>query len=201
MLSQERRLWRRGIRYIAGVDEAGRGPLAGPVVAAAVIFPPEAWIPGVDDSKNLSPQLREKLFPEIQSAALSIGVGLADHSQIDMLNIREASLLAMLQAIAMLDLQPDYILVDGNHFRLSESIGIPFKAMIHGDARCFSIAAASIIAKVTRDRLMQQYHGQYPWYGFDRHKGYATPEHIRAIREFGLCEIHRRTFHVRELER
>jgi ribonuclease HII len=194
---REHRLWRSGVQHIAGVDEAGRGPLAGPVVAAAVIFPTTVRIPGVDDSKKLTPLKREELFNEIHVHAISIGVGVAPPETIDLVNIREASLLAMIQAISELTPAPDYLLIDGNYF---QGNGVPFRTVVRGDAKCFSIAAASIIAKVTRDRLMQDYHRQYPQYGFDRHKGYATPQHIRAVRDFGLCEIHRKSFHIRKTE-
>lgn len=197
LLARERRLWRSGLQHIAGVDEAGRGPLAGPVVAAAVIFPKDVWIAGIDDSKKLSPRKREKLFSEIQAKALCVGIGVIDQREIDAINIREASLLAMQKAIAQLLPQPEYLLVDGNYFRKE---GISARTVIHGDAKSFSIAAASIVAKVTRDRLMQVFHGRYPLYGFDRHKGYATRDHIRAIEKFGRCDIHRQSFHVRRLE-
>lgn len=197
MLTRERRLWRSGVHYVAGVDEAGRGPLAGPVVAAAVIFSRGVYIPGVDDSKRLSRNKREELYAQIQGHALSVGIGVVDHREIDVMNIREASLCAMGKAITELFPQPEFLLVDGNYYR--DGV-IPAKTIIHGDAKCFSIAAASIVAKVTRDRLMEQLHGLYPSYGFDRHKGYATREHIRAINKFGLCEIHRRSFHVRRVE-
>ena len=196
LLTRERRLWRKGVRYIAGIDEAGRGPLAGPVVAAAVIFPPTVRIPGVDDSKKLSPLKREELFAEIHKHALSIGVGVVQPPTIDLLNIREASLLAMMEAVTQLNPSPDHLLVDGNYF---QGNGVPFRTIVRGDARCFSIAAASIIAKVTRDRIMGELHLRFPVYGFARHKGYATRQHIEAIREYGLSDIHRQSFHVREL--
>ncbi len=196
LLARECHLWRKGVRHIAGVDEAGRGPLAGPVVAAAVIFPHTARIPGVDDSKKLSPLKREELFTEIQKHALSVGVGVVQPQIIDILNIREASLLAMMQAITQLNPSPNYLLVDGNYF---QGNGIPFRTIVRGDARCFSIAAASIIAKVTRDRIMEELHLRYPFYGFARHKGYATRQHVQAIREYGLSDIHRQSFRIREL--
>jgi len=195
-LSRERQLWRIGKRYIAGVDEAGRGPLAGPVVAAAVMFPSDVWIPGVDDSKKLSPAKREELYSEIRDRAVSLGVGIVDQRVIDVINIREASLIAMESALSQLKPQPEYVLVDGNYFR---STSIPFETIVHGDATVFSIAAASIVAKVVRDRMMEGFHRLYPQYGFDRHKGYATMQHVKAIAEFGLCNIHRRSFHVRRV--
>jgi ribonuclease HII len=193
LLSRERQLWRVGRRYVAGIDEAGRGPLAGPVVAAAVVFPNDVWIPWVDDSKKLSPSKREELFEEIRDHALSLGVGIVDQRVIDVINIREASLMAMKSAISQLSPRPDYVLVDGSYFRSSS---VPFETIVHGDARVFSIAAASIVAKVIRDKLMQGLHLRYPEYGFDRHKGYATKQHIAAIQTFGRCDVHRRSFHL-----
>jgi len=197
LLSREHRLWKAGRRYIAGVDEAGRGPLAGPVVAAAVIFPSDVWIPGVDDSKKLSQSKREELFSEIRDHAISLGVGIVDQRVIDSINIREASLMAMESALSQLSPGPDYVLVDGNYFR---SHSVPFETIVHGDARVFSIAAASIVAKVIRDNLMKGLHLRHPEYGFDRHKGYATRQHIEAIQTFGLCDIHRLSFHLHQLE-
>jgi ribonuclease HII len=194
LLSRERRLWKNGVQYIAGVDEVGRGPLAGPVVAAAVIFPKDVWISGIDDSKRLSPSAREELFSSIRECAVTFGVGVVDQAIIDVINIREASLMAMKSALSQLKPKPDYVLVDGNYFRSSS---VPFETIVHGDAKVFSIAAASIVAKVIRDRLMQGLHLRYPEYGFDRHKGYATKQHIAAIQVFGRCEIHRQSFRVR----
>jgi ribonuclease HII len=194
----ERRLWRKGIMHVAGVDEAGRGPLAGPVVAAAVIFPPGMMIAGIDDSKKLTPAHRESLYEHIIHSAAAYGVAAIDHSEIDRLNILQATLEAMRNAIRQLQPQPEYILVDGNMFR-HESIS--YRTIVRGDSRSISIAAASIIAKVTRDRLMVQYHKEYPEYGFDRHKGYGTAEHIRAIETHGYCPIHRRSFHVKGKQR
>lgn len=191
MMRWERRLWARGLRYVAGVDEAGRGPLAGPVVAAAVVFKPSTHIEGVQDSKALSPAIREELYERITAEAVSYAVGIVDHCVIDAINILQATYRAMHEALRNLACTPDYVLVDGNRFT---DTGIPFTTLVDGDARCFSIAAASIVAKVTRDRLMVEYDRLYPGYGFARHKGYATPEHRQAIRERGLCEIHRRSF-------
>jgi len=196
-LSRERQLWRNGRRYIAGVDEAGRGPLAGPVVAAAVIFSSDVWIPGVDDSKKLSQSRREELFSEIRARAVSLGAGIVDQRVIDSINIREASLIAMESALSQLNPRPDYVLVDGNYFR---SHSVPFETIVHGDAKVFSIAAASIVAKVIRDNLMKGLHLRHPEYGFDRHKGYATRQHIEAIQMFGRCDIHRLSFHIHQLE-
>lgn len=186
-------LWDRGMSSIAGVDEAGRGPLAGPVVAAAVIFPRAVSIEGVDDSKQLTEQRREHLFQLIQSRALSIGIGIVDHEVIDRINILQATTVAMTKAIESLALRPDFVLVDGNSFK-HESW--PYQNIVHGDARSFTIAAASIVAKVTRDRLMREYHLRFPPYGFASHKGYGTRQHLEAIRKHGLCEIHRRSFRV-----
>jgi ribonuclease HII len=193
-LEYEWSLWRRGIELLAGVDEAGRGPLAGPVVAAAVIFPKGVFIGGVDDSKKLTEKKREMLFDHIRTQALSIGIGVVQHDVIDRINIYQASILAMRKAIDDLTLVPQFVAADGNSF-VHDSL--PFENVIDGDAKVFTIAAASIIAKVTRDRMMRQYHEQYPQYGFDRHKGYGTQQHLAAIRQHGLCAIHRRTFHVK----
>jgi ribonuclease HII len=190
-LEIELTLWDKGIRAIAGVDEAGRGPLAGPVVAAAVIFPTGTSIKGVEDSKKLSERKRADLFVAIKEQALSVGVGIVSHDVIDRINILQATILAMHKAIDELRVKPDFIIVDGNSFRHDR---YSFQNIIDGDAKSFTIAAASIIAKVTRDRLMLEYHEQFPMYGFARHKGYGTRQHLEAISQFGLCEIHRRSF-------
>ena len=179
---------------VAGVDEAGRGPLAGPVVAAAVIFRPGCYIEGVNDSKQLSSALRELFFERITAEALSVGVGVVDHDVIDRINILNATYRAMHEALRQLKMVPDYVLVDGNRFLSS---GVPFTTVVRGDAGSFSIAAASIIAKVSRDRMMKDYDLQFPGYGFAQHKGYPTPGHKAAIRKLGYCPIHRRTFAVR----
>ncbi|MBM2840324.1 MAG: ribonuclease [Bacteroidetes bacterium] len=192
-LERERELWISGKTHVAGVDEAGRGPLAGPVVAAAVIFPPELFIPEVDDSKVLTGNAREALYTQILKSALAVGVGVIDHATIDEINILNATIKAMQAAIAQLSVLPDHILVDGNHF---DGSSIPFTTIIDGDALCFSIAAASIVAKVTRDRLMTEYDTRFPGYGFAKHKGYATKEHREAIYRLGYCEIHRRSFEL-----
>lgn len=197
LLQIERELWNAGIHHVAGVDEAGRGPLAGPVVAAAVIFPPEIFIPGVNDSKLLSAALREKLSDRILKQAVGVGIGEASPWEIDALNILNASLLAMKRAVANLALSADYLLVDGN-YKLPDC-SLPQMALIKGDRRCFSIAAASIVAKVHRDRLMRDYHRIYPHYQFDQHKGYPTRVHIAAIEKHGYCRIHRRSFTVKGL--
>jgi ribonuclease HII len=183
--------------FIAGVDEAGRGPLAGPVVAAAVIFPPEMWIYGVDDSKKLSAAKREQLFPLIERSAVSVGIGIVDREVIDEINIFQASMLAMTLAIGKLDPAPHHLFVDGPW---SPGKTIPCTPLVGGDGKCFSIAAASIIAKVTRDRLMIEFDQKYPHYGFARHKGYGTREHLDAIRKFGPCAIHRRSFRMPAME-
>jgi len=187
---------RQGYSSLAGVDEAGRGPLAGPVVAAAVILPDGVELPEVNDSKKLSPAKREEIFEVIMATALAVGVGESDADLIDRINILQATLAAMKDAVALLTVKPDYILVDG----ISK---IP--ALLHqktvkkGDATSLSIAAASIIAKVHRDRLMKEYHEQFPEYGFAGHKGYGSPEHFKAIATYGPCPIHRLTFRgVRE---
>ena len=180
-----------GYKQIAGIDEAGRGALAGPVIAAAVILPTHCNINGLRDSKQLSPKQRAYLFDEIHNVAVSIGIGSADHRVIDRLNVLEATLLAMQEAIGKLTPPPDYLLVDG--LNLPE-VGIVGEAIPKGDSRSYSIAAASIIAKVTRDRLMVELDPIYPNYGFSRHKGYPTSQHRQAIAQFGASDIHRRTF-------
>jgi len=185
-----------GFSTIAGIDEAGRGPLAGPVVSAAVILPAALQIAGVDDSKRLTPKKRAALFGEIYGRAISVGVGVVGPGRIDEINILQASLKSMAMAVACLNPRPDCLLIDGI-FKIESDISqtpIP-----KGDARSVSIAAASIIAKVTRDNMMVQYHRQYPQYGFAQHKGYPTKAHKIAIREHGCTPIHRRSFRgVRE---
>ena len=180
-----------GYKQIAGIDEAGRGALAGPVIAAAVILPTHCNINGLRDSKQLSPKQRAHLFDEIHNVAVSIGIGSADHRVIDRLNILEATLLAMQEAVGKLTPSPDYLLVDGLNLPEVDIVG---EAIPKGDNRSYSIAAASIIAKVTRDRLMVELDPIYPNYGFSRHKGYPTPQHRQAIAQFGASDIHRRTF-------
>ena len=197
LLRYEREYWKRDILSVAGVDEAGRGPLAGPVVAAAVIFKPGFSIPFVDDSKKLSEKMREELYHIICREAVAVGIGTVGHEVIDRINILQASLLAMHKAIAELKVQPDQLLVDGNFFRHET---IPVQNIIKGDALSHSIAAASIIAKVTRDSLMREYDVAFPNYGFAKHKGYGTREHVAAIHRFGLSEIHRKTFHIPSMD-
>lgn len=197
LLHYERQLWSTGKRFLVGVDEAGRGPLAGPVVAAAVIFPSDVFIPGINDSKKLSPAMREQLYRPITESAISIGIAWCDHQTIDQINILQATFHAMRQAIAQLNPQPEHVLVDG---RPIPELNLPQTAIVGGDGKCFSIAAASIIAKVTRDRLMLEYDRLFPQYGFAQHKGYPTKKHIQAIIEYGYCPIHRTTFKIKNLE-
>ncbi len=193
MLELESSFHARGLTNVAGVDEAGRGPLAGPVVAAAVVFPPGCDYPPARDSKQLDEARREQLFDLIQQRAAAVGVGQVESEEIDRLNIHQASLKAMYLAVKALGGLPVHaVLVDGP---MVLRLGCPQEAVIGGDAKCLSIAAASVVAKVTRDRLMKQYDLQYPGYGFARHKGYCTPDHEAALRELGPCPIHRRTFH------
>ena len=196
-LEIERALWLQGIECIAGVDEAGRGPLAGPVVAAAVIFPKELIIENVDDSKKCTSKQREELFKVIMKQAISVGIGVVDHEVIDRINILQATILAMRKSIENMNIQPEFTLIDGNSFK-HESLR--FQNIIGGDAKSFTIAAASIVAKVTRDRLMCELDVRFPQYGFAQHKGYGTRQHIEAIRTYGLCEIHRKSFHPSALK-
>ena len=197
MLNFERVLWSSGVRAVAGVDEVGVGPLAGPVVAAAVIFPPETEIAGINDSKQLEPEQRSKLAATIRASASAIGVGSAEVGEIDRLNIYHAALLAMRRAIEALPLTPEHVLVDA---RIVPGVSIPQNCFNKGDGLNFSIAAASIIAKTHRDRLMEELEKEYPGYGFAQHKGYGTPEHQQAIRELGPSPIHRLSFQfIREL--
>jgi ribonuclease HII len=185
-----------GHRYIAGIDEAGRGPLAGPVVAAAVIFPPTYTNPRINDSKKLTAHQREKLYEVIRDDALAVGMGVMEADVIDRVNILQATFLAMREAVYDLSLPPDFLLIDGLHQLVLE---IPQKALVKGDTLSVSIAAASIIAKVSRDRIMEIYHRKYPQYNFARNKGYATAEHRRAIEEYGLCKIHRKSFSLNKI--
>jgi ribonuclease HII len=196
-LETERMLWAQGLDHIAGVDEAGRGPLAGPLVAAAVIFPKNFDIDGVDDSKKLSSKKREELYSLIFRHAISIGVGIINHDEIDRINILRATHVAMQNAMDNLAIKPDYALIDGNSFKHDQ---LRFQNIIGGDGISFTIAAASIIAKVTRDRMMRELDASYPQYGFAQHKGYGTRQHIEAIRTYGRCEIHRKTFRLSALQ-
>ncbi|GBD11322.1 Ribonuclease HII [bacterium HR23] len=188
----EEGLWRRGVRLVAGVDEAGRGPLAGPVVASAVVFPPgftAPWLPLVDDSKRLSPARRASLAPLIRASALAVGVGMATPQEIDSLGIVPATTLAMQRAVECLPFCPEALLVDALAIP-----GMPCTPLVHGDRLSLSIACASIIAKVERDAFMEALDARYPGYGFRRHKGYPTPEHQEALRRLGPSPAHRRTF-------
>ena len=187
----ERSYFDQGIECICGVDEAGRGPLAGPVCAAAVILPKNVDIPGLNDSKKLSDKLRRELMPVIKECALAYGIAFASETEIDEINILQATFLAMERAISQLSIKPDLALIDGNR---EKNFGIPVKTVIHGDSLSANIAAASVLAKVTRDDLMLQMADKYPEYGFDVHKGYGTKAHYSALLEFGPCPIHRSTF-------
>ncbi|MCR5307627.1 MAG: ribonuclease HII [bacterium] len=190
LLAYEKELYKEGYELICGTDEAGRGPLAGPVVAAAVILPKNMIIDGVNDSKQLTEKKREELFDVIYEKALAVGVAFVDNKKIDEINILEASRLAMMEAIKKLKIKPDYVISDA----MKMNIDVPVKPIIKGDALSISIAAASIIAKVTRDRFMDEMDLKYPNYGFKRHKGYPTKDHIEAIKKYGITEIHRITF-------
>ena len=180
-----------GIKIICGVDEAGRGPLAGPVCAAAVILPPHADIPGLNDSKKLSDKRRRELFPIIKEQAIAYGIGIATHEEIDEINILQATYLAMERAINALSVRPELALIDGNR---AKDFGVSVETVIKGDSRSASIAAASILAKVTRDDMMLELARIYPQYGFEIHKGYGTKAHYAALDEHGVCPIHRRSF-------
>lgn len=197
MLLFEEQLWEKGFRFVAGIDEAGRGPLAGPVFAAAVIFPETIRFPEIKDSKKLTHQQRERLFPLIFEKATAVGVGQADHLEIDRLNILQATFLAMNRALSELPMKPDFVLVDGNKLPKNS---FRQQAIVKGDSQSLSIAAASIIAKVSRDRVMLEYDARWPVYGFARHKGYPSTAHIQAIQKYGYCPIHRRSFHVKQLK-
>ncbi len=192
----ERELWARGVELVAGVDEAGRGPLAGPVVAAAVVLPRECAIPGLDDSKRLTPERRDTLIERIVEQAVAVGIGRASHERIDEVNILRATLGAMADALRQLDIEPGHVLVDG----ANQIPGVvwPQTALHQGDQRSAPVAAASIVAKVTRDRHMVEMDALYPGYGFARHKGYGTEEHIAALTRLGPCPIHRMSFRVVE---
>ena len=189
---EELSLYSDKIKYICGIDEAGRGPLAGPVVVAAVILPQDSFIEGVNDSKKISEKKREKVYEEIVETAISYSVGIIDEKTIDEINILNATKLGLNTAIKGLSVKPDLILVDA--LTNIDTCGVPYKSIIKGDAKEYSIAAASIIAKVTRDRIMQQWDEIYPEYGFSKHKGYGTASHIAVIKEKGPCKIHRKSF-------
>ena len=192
MMRFENKARRLGYKCIAGVDEAGRGPLAGPVVAAACVLPKGTFIEGVDDSKKLLPSERFEVFQRILSLPnVDYGIGIIDALIIDQVNILQATFMAMMAAVSKLTKAPDYLLIDGNKMPATET---PGEAIVMGDSRSQSIAAASIIAKHTRDQLMRVFHERWPEYGFQSHKGYGTPEHLLAIQKYGPCEIHRKSF-------
>ena len=188
----ENKLYKTGLMYIAGIDEAGRGPLAGPVTVGSVIMKPDSFIEGVNDSKKISETKREKLYEQIIKEAVSWSVGIVNENEIDNLNILNATKKALTMAIEALKIKPERIVVDAlEHI---DTKGIPYTSIIKGDAKIYSISCASIIAKVTRDRIMRKYDEIYPEYGFAKHKGYGTAAHIEAIKKYGPCPIHRKTF-------
>ncbi len=190
--SMEKQLYDKGFEYICGIDEAGRGPLAGPVVVAGVILPKDSMIEGVNDSKKVSEKKREKLYDVILEEAISYSVAIIGQDIIDEINILNATKQGVTEVVEGLDVKPNLILVDAlTHINTK---GIPYDSIIKGDAKCYNIAAASIIAKVTRDRIMREWDEIYPQYGFINHKGYGTAKHIEALKEYGPCPIHRRTF-------
>lgn len=184
--------YEKGFKYICGIDEAGRGPLAGPVVVASVIMPKDSKIEGINDSKKISENKREKLYDLILEEAISYGIGIVDQNEIDEINILNATKKGLTESLKELKQRPDIILVDA--LKKIDTLGIPYEPIIKGDAKSYSIAAASIIAKVTRDRIMRQWDEIYPEYGFEKHKGYGTANHIKVIRELGLTPIHRKSF-------
>lgn len=188
----ENKVHEEGFKYICGIDEAGRGPLAGPVVVASVIMPKDSMIEGVNDSKKISEKKREKLYDLIIDEAISYGVGIISQEEIDEINILNATKKGLTNSINELKVKPEIILVDA--LTKIDTIGIPYRSVIKGDAKIYSIACASIIAKVTRDRIMKEWDKVYSQYGFSSHKGYGTAKHIAAIKEYGLCPLHRRSF-------
>lgn len=188
----EEEIYSQGTEYICGIDEAGRGPLAGPVVVASVIMPKDSMIEGVNDSKKISEKKRERLYDEIIENAISYSVGIVDQKEIDRVNILNATKAGLTECIKGLKVKPEIILVDA--LTGIDTCGIPYHSIVKGDAKSYSIAAASIIAKVTRDRIMRQWHDVYPEYNFIQHKGYGTAAHIAAIKEHGLCPLHRLSF-------
>ncbi len=188
----EEDIYKTGVNSICGIDEAGRGPLAGPVVVAAVIMPRDSIIEGVNDSKKVSEKKREALYEKITEEAIAWGVGIIDQKEIDKINILQATKKGLTMAIKELQVKPERIIVDA--LTGIDTLGIPYTPIIKGDAKCYSIAAASIIAKVTRDRIMRQWDEIYPQYGFEKHKGYGTAAHIAAIKEYGICPLHRLSF-------
>jgi len=192
MKKMEEELYEKGIKLIGGIDEAGRGPLAGPVVVACAVMPQDSMIEGVNDSKKISEKKREKLYEEIVENAISYEVGIIDQNTIDDINILNATKLGLTTAVKSLNVKPEIILVDA--LTNIDTCGIPYQSIVKGDAKCYSIACASIIAKVTRDRIMRQWDEIFPQYGFEKHKGYGTAAHMQAIREYGLCPLHRHSF-------
>ena len=189
--TMENAIRRMGFVYVAGVDEVGRGCLAGPVVAAAVVLNPDRYVPRISDSKTVTALERDKLYDQITRNAVTWGVASASCGEIDTINIHQASLRAMQRAVQLLAPSPDFVLVDA--FRIP-GLFMAQRAVIHGDSRCTAIAAASIVAKVTRDRMMLELHAEDPRYGFDRHKGYATREHLQAVAQYGYSPVHRQSF-------
>lgn len=189
---EENKLYSGNIKYICGIDEAGRGPLAGPVVVGAVILPENSFIEGVNDSKKVSEKKREKIYEQIVEEAIAYSVGIVDQKTIDEINILNATKLGVKLALEGLSQKPDVIMVDA--LNNMDTLGIPYISVVKGDAKNYCIAAASIIAKVTRDRIMREWDEVYPIYGFSKHKGYGTAEHIRIIKESGPCILHRKSF-------
>ena len=190
-MEKEMEIRAKGFTAVCGIDEAGRGPLAGPVVAAAVILPEDIQLPGVNDSKKITEKKREILFDFVKENALAYGIGEASETEIDEINILQATFLAMRRAVEALQIPADYALVDGNRI---QGLPVPAETVIGGDGKVLSIAAASILAKVTRDRYMRDMAAQYPEYGFEKHKGYGTKAHYAAIEQYGICPLHRKTF-------
>ena len=188
----ERELYNKNIKYIAGIDEAGRGPLAGPVVIGCAVMPKESFIEYVNDSKKISESKREMLYEKITEEAIAYSTGIIWQEEIDEINILNATKKALTEAIESLKIKPDIILVDA--LDKIDTKGIPYKSIIKGDAKIYSISCASIIAKVTRDRIIREYDEIYPEYGFAKHKGYGTAKHIQAIKEYGICPLHRKSF-------
>ena len=189
---EELKLYESGFEYVCGIDEAGRGPLAGPVVVASVILPKNSMIEGVNDSKKVSEKKREKIYEEIIKEAISYGIAIIDEKEIDDINILKATKKGVTECIRNLEVKPNIILIDA--LEGIDTLQIPYKSVIKGDAKHYSIAAASILAKVTRDRIMRKYDLLYPEYGFIQNKGYGTAKHIQVIKEKGICEIHRKSF-------
>ncbi|MCK4385833.1 MAG: ribonuclease HII [candidate division Zixibacteria bacterium] len=197
MLVYEKKLWKQGWELVAGVDEVGRGPLAGPVVAACVILPKNLLLPGVDDSKKLTRIKREKLFEQIMDHAIEVGIGMVREKTIDRINILNASLKAMWKAVKKLGVSPQFVLVDGN--QKIPNLPFPQMPIVKGDSKSICVASASIVAKVTRDKIMHNYHKKYPQFCFAQNKGYSTKSHLEALKTFGPCRIHRRSFKIIKL--